>query len=142
MADYQHVLVATDLHKDSLPVVSRAVAEAKKNNAKLSVITVVPNVPYYMASGLASMSDVESELEETSKKRLKAAKEGIDMDAKFYIKHGSAKLEIVRVAEKIGADLIVIGSHGRHGVQRLLGSTASGVLHRADQDVLVVRARG
>lgn len=142
MADYKHILVATDLHKDSLPVVNRAVSEAKKNNAKLSVITVVPNVPYYMASGLASISDVEDQLEDSSRKRLESAKAKIDMDAKFYVKHGSAKLEIVRVADKLGADLIVIGSHGRHGVQRLLGSTASGVLHRADQDVLVVRARG
>lgn len=142
MADYKHVLVATDLHKDSLPVVQRAVAEAKKNNAQLSVITVVPNVPYYMASGMASITGVEEQLEENSRERLEEAKEKIGMDATFLVKHGSAKLEIVRVAKKIGADLIVIGSHGRHGVQRLLGSTASGVLHRADQDVLVVRARG
>lgn len=141
MPEYQHILVATDLHNDSIPVVERAVLEAKKNNAKLSVITVVPKMPYYMASGLDSIHSIEGQLDETCRERLEKAKSMIEMDATYYIKHGSAKLEIVKLAQKLDADLIVIGSHGRHGVQRLLGSTASGVLHRANRDVLVVRAR-
>ncbi len=47
--------------------------------------------------------------------------------------------EIHRVAEELGADLIVVGSHGRHGLALLLGSTANGVLHGATTDVLAVR---
>lgn len=52
---------------------------------------------------------------------------------------GSPKLEIVRIAKEIQADLIVVGSHGRHGLALLLGSTANGVLHHAVCDVLAVR---
>lgn len=52
---------------------------------------------------------------------------------------GSPKLEIVRVAEERQVDLIVVGSHGRHGLALLLGSTANGVLHHAKCDVLAVR---
>ena len=43
------------------------------------------------------------------------------------------------VADEAGADLIVVGSHGRHGLALLLGSTANGVLHGAMCDVLAVR---
>jgi universal stress protein A len=43
------------------------------------------------------------------------------------------------MAVERGADLIVIGSHGRHGLQLLLGSTANGVLHLSECDVLAVR---
>ena len=52
----------------------------------------------------------------------------------------AAAVEIAHAAERHGADLIVVGSHGRHGIGRLLGSTAHGVLHRAPCDVLTVRS--
>jgi universal stress protein A len=52
---------------------------------------------------------------------------------------GTPKREIVRVAAEQKAELIVLGSHGRHGLQLLLGSTANGVLHQATCDVLAVR---
>ena len=52
---------------------------------------------------------------------------------------GSPKTEIVRVANENKVDLIIVGSHGRHGLALLLGSTANGVLHHATCDVLAVR---
>ena len=48
---------------------------------------------------------------------------------------------LLEEAEQGGYDLIVVGSHGRHGVKLLLGSTANGVLHRAKCDVLSIRIR-
>ena len=54
---------------------------------------------------------------------------------------GSPKTEIVRVANEHKVDLIIVGSHGRHGLALLLGSTANGVLHHATCDVLAVRLR-
>ena len=53
---------------------------------------------------------------------------------------GAAKHEVVRYAQDHGNDLIVMGSHGIHGMAVLLGSTSDGVLHRAGCDVLVVRS--
>jgi universal stress protein A len=52
---------------------------------------------------------------------------------------GHAATEIQRVAGELDADLIVIGTHGRHGLGLLLGSTANGVLHGVKRDVLAVR---
>jgi universal stress protein A len=56
-----------------------------------------------------------------------------------WLEMGSPKLEIIRVANENDVDLIVVGSHGRHGLALLLGSTANGVLHHATCDVLAVR---
>ena len=57
-----------------------------------------------------------------------------------HVKVGAVKTELLEIADKLAIDLIVIGSHGRHGLGRLLGSTANAVLHGALCDVLVVRA--
>jgi universal stress protein A len=54
---------------------------------------------------------------------------------------GSPKQEIIRVAEDLGADLIIVGTHGRHGLDKLLGSTAASVVNHAQCDVLAVRLR-
>ena len=47
--------------------------------------------------------------------------------------------EIVRIAEQEQVDLIIVGSHGRHGLALLLGSTANSVLHHATCDVMAIR---
>lgn len=52
---------------------------------------------------------------------------------------GMPDTEIHRFADENGVDLIVVGSHGRHGFALLLGSTSTGVLHGAQCDVLAVR---
>lgn len=141
MSNYTHVLVATDLHNDDLPVVKKAVALMKRNDAKLTIVTVVPHIPYYMASGLSTVTDIESRIEQDCRTKLERVKTQIDVEAEYVLARGSATIEIVRLADKIKADIIVIGSHGHGGVQRLLGSTASSVLHHANSDVLVVRIR-
>jgi universal stress protein A len=45
------------------------------------------------------------------------------------------------MAEELDADLIVLGTHGRHGLGLMLGSTANAVLHGAPCDVLAVKVR-
>ena len=52
---------------------------------------------------------------------------------------GRPEVEIHAKGEELGADLIVVGSHGRYGLALLMGSTANGVLHGATCDVLAVR---
>jgi len=141
MSDYKHILVATDLHNDAFPVVNKAVKIARRSNASLIVLTVVPELPFYMASGLNSISSIEAQFESHYRERLELLKMEVDVPCEYILFRGTAKLEILKLALKKDVDLIVIGSHGANGVQRLLGSTAIGVLHRAKADVLVVRAK-
>ncbi len=49
------------------------------------------------------------------------------------------KREIVQYAQRHGIDLIVVGFHGKHGIQGMTGSTANSVMHTAIVDVLLVR---
>jgi universal stress protein A len=57
----------------------------------------------------------------------------------IYVVLGAPALEIRESSREFAADLIVIGTHGRHGLGLLLGSTANGVLNGVDCDVLAVR---
>ena len=54
---------------------------------------------------------------------------------------GVPKQEIIHIADQEQVDLIVVGSHGRHGLSLLLGSTANSVLHYAKCDVMAIRLR-
>ena len=71
--------------------------------------------------------------------RERVAAFGIEPE-RVAVRIGRPALEIKAYAEEIGADLIVLGSHGRHGLSGvMLGSTANGVLHGSACDVLTVR---
>jgi len=63
---------------------------------------------------------------------------GLD-DATTLVPSGLPSHEIIVVAKEKSADLIVVGTHGRRGLQRLLGSTANSVINHAACDVLAVR---
>jgi nucleotide-binding universal stress UspA family protein len=64
-------------------------------------------------------------------------------DARAHVEVGRPSVEISRFAGQVEADLVVIASHGRNGLDRvLLGSVAEGVLREAECAVLVVRADG
>ena len=60
-------------------------------------------------------------------------------DHAMKLAFGHPRQEIHRVTEEQSCDLIVVGSHGRHGLALLLGSTANDVLHGAPCDVIAVR---
>jgi universal stress protein A len=86
--------------------------------------------------------DFTESLLEEAKNRLAEAAEKLGVPAdRQWLEMGSPKLEVVRVADENQVDLIIIGSHGRHGLGLLLGSTANGVLHHAHCDVLAVRLK-
>ncbi len=58
-----------------------------------------------------------------------------------YVGRGNPAHEIRETAAELGVDLIILGTHGRHGLGLLLGSTATGVLHGCPCDVLTVRIK-
>ena len=145
MDTYKHVLLAADYSKHGSEVAKRAKDVVDLNQAKLSIIHVVDYLPISdSAYGPVIPFDVDlaQELTAAAQKRLEELGRQLEVaEDSLVMEMGSPKLEIIRVAEEIGADLIVVGSHGRHGLALLLGSTANGVLHHATCDVLAVRLK-
>lgn len=142
MSLYKHILLAVDFYDDDKLTKVKAKLLAEQHQAQLSLIHVVENFPVTdIAYGpIPFDTDLAEEWMAASKKRLGKLGEELGVpEQRQWLEMGSAKLEIVRVAEENGVDLIMVGSHGRHGLALLLGSTANGVLHHAKCDVLAVR---
>ncbi len=138
---YEHILVAVDLTEECDPVIKRAVAIAG-TDVKLSLVHIVE--PMAMAFG----GDVPMDLSQLQQQQFDQAKERLDrLIAKYpalkkdqsHLTYGQPRQEIHHLAKEQNCDLIVVGSHGRHGLALLLGSTANDVLHGAPCDVLAVK---
>ena len=143
MAGYKQILVAVDFSEHSERAVEKALELASENGAKVSMIHVVdyfPMVDSAYDGGLAFSVDITDELVESSQKRLAELGARHQLPGEqLSVEVGAVRNEIIDKAEKMHADLIVIGSHGWRGIELLLGSTTDGVLHHANCDVLVVR---
>lgn len=144
MEGYKHILVALDFDQvDTVACQAKALAETFK--ATLSLIHVVDNMPIPDTGyGLDSTLDLDltGEMIAASKKQITVLGEKLGVpEERQWLELGSPKLEITRIAEEHQVDLIVVGSHGRHGLALLLGSTSNGVLHHAKCDVLAVRLK-
>ncbi len=144
MAEYRHILLASDFSAGDQAVAERAVELARRYGARLSLIHVVENVPLDPAGEMLPppQLEIEPELVAAAEENLaRLAKELGMPEAARFVQVGATKGEILRVAADQQVDLIVIGSHGRHGLALLLGSTANAVLHGAPCDLLAVRIR-
>ena len=138
---YEHILVAVDLTEECDPVINRASESAKANGAKLSLVHIVE--PMAMAFG----GDVPMDLSQLQQQQFDQAKERLERLIHKYpqlskdnchLTYGQPRQEIHALAKAQACDLIVVGSHGRHGLALRLGSTANDVLHGAPCDVLAV----
>lgn len=142
---YEHVLAAIDLTEEAEDVLKRARQVADEHKAKLSVCSVVKPLTH-VYGGLDMMAytqasvNFEEEAVRQARSQIEAEAAGINVAAgDVHVSVGAPASQIVETARSLGADLIVTGSHGKHGLGLLLGSTANGVLHQADCDVLTVR---
>jgi len=141
MSQYTKILVAVDLSEDSAQVAKRGHAIANNNSAELHLIHVIEPLSFAYGGDIPmDFSGIQDEIHQQATQQLKrfAEANGIDEEHQHIIL-GRPEVEIHATAQELGADLIVVGSHGRHGLALLLGSTANGVLHGANCDVLAVR---
>ena len=142
MQGYRHILLGVDFTEGCDRVAKRAVELAKLYQSRLTMVHVVEPLPVEAASEtmLPPSGNLESELYENAKRRLQELAAKLELtDARREIRMGYTKREILQYAEEQDVDLIVVGSHGRHGLALLLGSTANAVLHGSPCDVLAVR---
>ncbi len=143
---YSHIVVAVDFSPHSERAVSRALELARLYKARLSLIHTVEHIayPYYDYDMLMSTPydflDEDQPIHDSAVKRLKHIAAELDYpDVQYEVLWGVAKTTVLSYAEAQNADLIVAGSHGRHGIARLMGSTSTGIVGNARCDVTIVR---
>lgn len=143
MSTYSHILLAIDLSDESDQLINKAAELAQLYQAELDIIHVVEPLTFaYGGDVPMDLSTIQEQLDEHAEHKLGQLCASINHPvSKRYIVTGHTESEIHRVAKEVNADLIIVGSHGRHGLALLLGSTANGVLHGAQCDVLAIRVR-
>lgn len=138
---YKRILFATDFDEVGLNAARKARQIATENQAELHLVHVIEPIPAYAYPGFAGFSEVEASIKAQAEQELASLAQELDVDqAHQHLAMGSTKHEVLRAAEMLNADLIVAGSHGKHGLALLLGSTAHAILHGAECDVLIVRS--
>lgn len=144
MSSYSHVVIATDFG-DECEMVARKAREMVGSEGKLSLLHILEPLDSiyggeaYGATAI-QLQSIQDEINKTSQKHLDdfGGKLGVSSEDHHLI-IGQHAREIRRFAKENQVDLIVVGSHGRHGLGLLLGSTANSILHGAECDVLAVR---
>ena len=143
---FKHILVPVDGSATALRAVDTAIGLAKAHGSRVTAIFVVDPYPftgvgtdfaYGQAEYLSAATAEANTAIKAAKARFEAA--GIAVESSVIESH-SAWRGVVEAAESAGADLIVMGSHGRKGLEKLvLGSVTQAVLSHTKRSVLVVR---
>jgi nucleotide-binding universal stress UspA family protein len=142
------ILYCTDFSENSTPARACAVDYARSFQAELVVVHVMSSrllgYPFFEDTAADDMAELRHRLEDRVKEELEAVAEECGQQCPLVrasVRSGSVANEIVRCAEEMSADLIVMGTHGWSGLkQLLLGSVAENVLRMATCPVLIVRS--
>ncbi len=140
---FTKILVAIDGSKMSEKAVQTSVEEARVWNAKVHLL-------YVIETGLFSSLPMDNTWEVMYSMLEKEGNDALDrmkqiasdrgVEAETHLKQGHAGTEILRTAEELGVDLVVVGSHGKTNIDRLLlGSVSSFVVTNSKVSVTVVR---
>ena len=147
MSAYKRILAAVDGSPTSSKGLREALRVAKREGARLFILNVVSDYPALaVAAEAPAMVDLLPMLREGGKRilaRAEAAARKAGVKPTLLMREivgGPAAYAIVREARKQRCDLIVLGTHGRRGVRRLvLGSDAEQVVRTSPVPVLLVR---
>ena len=144
MPAIKKILVPIDFNEGSEKAVTYAVDLARSLQASITVMNAYEYPVYGFPDGaLVATAEVAAQISQGSQEALDAAvsrlkDSGVTVDK--VLREGLPWEEIVKVATEGKADLIVMGTHGRHGLARaFLGSVAERVLRTATCPVLVIR---
>jgi len=155
--EYRTILYATDLTPNAANAFRHALAIARRHDARVHIVHVLPEVDSsvvnYVATvmGEETLADLEiSHKEEVTGKirqrfdafaqaELNDSPEDVERVAGIEVLYGHPAAEILKSADRYEADLIVLGSHGKGRLRyTFLGSVAEKILRKARRPVLVV----
>lgn len=139
---FRSILVPIDLGEADIaaPALENAIGLARQSGGKLTLVNVVPIMPTY-AFDMIPVS-IEQDMAVKSREELAKRAALIDLPSEqvaVEVRIGGVYHEVLDVAEKTGADLIVVGSHRPAMSTYLLGSNATAIVRHALCSVLVVR---
>ena len=141
MSVYKHILIGLDLSPESQQVIDRVKFLFANSDTKISICHVLEPLAFTYGGDIpVDLSDVQTQLQEQATGRLAALAEQLNVSPEDqHIILGHPAQEMHNMAKNDEVDLIVVGSHGRHGLALIFGSTSNSVLHGASCDVLAVR---
>ena len=150
MRVFRRILHATDFSSASRPALTQAIALARQNRAALRVVHALPPLALAVGGDFAfvppqTYEAIDRRARQHAQKQLtarvgRARKAGVRATA--LLLDGAPHEQVPRAARRMRADLIVIGTHGRTGVSKvLLGSVAERLVRLAPCQVLTVRGR-
>jgi nucleotide-binding universal stress UspA family protein len=154
---YQKILVATDLTPNSEHAFKHAVVLARCYDASVYLLHVVPEVDASVRSYVSTImgqggldkfesrheeearKEIRRELETFAREELAGHREDLERIVGVNVLHGHPVARILQEADRIGADLIVLGAHGKGAVDyAFLGSVAEKLLRKSRKPVLVI----
>jgi len=142
MAKFKKILVPVDFTEYSNQAISYAEMLAKTLQGKILLFHVIEQFTYSVSDTIqvmdhyTTLKEIAQQMLDTKKKQV--AKKGLVVETRVL--KGNPALEIVKYSENKRTDLIVMGSHGRTGIQHLvLGSVAERVVRMASCPVLTVK---
>lgn len=141
---FRRILIAVDSEPVAVHAANVGAELARAIGAEMALVNVVDSSLAYPADTGVPPNELIALAQQEAKKLVSDFRRRLppQSTALEFILAGGPATEIVNAAKEWPADLIVIGSHGRGGVQRaLLGSVAEGVMRHAPCPVLVVRAK-
>ncbi len=140
---FSTIVVGTDGSATASEAVALAAQLARQNSARLHlVVGAHTSAAVSVPSGGASVSDPSRTplLRQAAQSVLDSIPGGAEgLDVEIHTDVGNPADVIVRVADDVGADLIVVGSKGMQGKRRILGSVPNSVAHKAGCHVLVAK---
>ncbi len=144
MFTLKSILVPVDFSEPSDAALATAVELAKQYNATLTIVHVFDLPPAYAGMDVPPM-DLMAPMVEAARKELDAKLAEVRASlpsAQIVMGQGAPWREILAAAEDTHADLIVVGTHGRGGIKRVvLGSVAERVVRHSPVPVLTIRPR-
>jgi len=161
LPNYKNILIATDLTKNSEHAFKHAVLLARHSKARIHLLHVVPGIDAGFRSYVSSImgegkleefesrheegarTEIKRELEEFARKELADHPDDLERFAGAIVVHGSPVAQILQTADRLDADLIVAGTHGKGALEyTFLGSVAEKLLRKSRRPVFVVPLPG